>query len=222
MAKILVIDDDKQICEALEEILTMDGHLVDFCLSGADAQQIMDFNSYELLMIDWELGDMTGLSLVQHFRKKGGVCPIIMITGRGDIQSKVDCLEQGADDYLVKPFDMRELQARAHSLLRRPPDLVEVELEYRGLKISPKKGTAVLVEKELKLQPLEFRLLEFFVRHRGDWFSTEELIAKVWSMNSPATSDSVRVAIKRLRNALSEIGLSEHLESARNRGYRLS
>jgi DNA-binding response OmpR family regulator len=221
VAKVLIIDDDQQLCEALEEVLSLDGHLVDFCLCGFDALQIMDFNCYELLMVDWELGDITGLTLVEHFRRNGGVSPILMVTARGDVQSKVDCLDKGADDYLVKPFDMRELRARVRTLLRRPAALLDEELEYMGMKINPQQGTVYLVEKELKLQPLEFRLLEFFVRHRGNWFSTEDLIARVWSMNSTATSDSVRVSIKRLRNALSEVGLAEQLVSARNRGYRL-
>lgn len=221
MAKILIIDDDLGLSEALEEVLSMDNHMVDLCHSGADALQIMDFNRYELMMVDWELGDIEGPSLVQHFRKNGGASPILMITARGDIQSKVDCLEKGADDYLVKPFDMRELRARVRSLLRRPAELLEEELEYMGMKMNPRKGSAVFADKELKLQPLEFRLLEYFVRNRGNWFSTEELIARVWSMNSTATPDSVRVSIKRLRTALLEFGLDEKLESARNRGYRL-
>jgi DNA-binding response OmpR family regulator len=181
----------------------------------------MDFNRYELLLVDWELGDIQGPNLVQHFRKNGGVSPILMITGRADIQSKVDCLDKGADDYLVKPFDMLELRARVRSLLRRPTEMVEADLEFMGLKINPRQGTAISGDKELKLQPLEFRLLEFFVRNRGSWFSSEDLISRVWSMNSSATPDSVRVSIKRLRTALAEVGLEERLESARNRGYRL-
>jgi DNA-binding response OmpR family regulator len=221
MAKVLIIDDDQQLCEALEEVLSLDGHLVDFCLCGSDALQIMDFNCYELMMVDWELGDITGLELVQHFRKNGGISPIMMITARGDIQSKVDCLEKGADDYLVKPFDMRELRARVRTLLRRPVAMLADELEYMGMKINPQQGTVILVEKELKLRPLEFRLLELLVRHRGTWFSTEDLIARVWSMNSEVTSDSVRGSVKRLRTSLSEIGLAEHLQSVRHRGYRM-
>ena len=220
MAKILVIDDDREICEAIEDILSVENHVVDLCHSGKDALQIMDFCHYDLLMVDWELGDIQGPSVVQHFRKNGGTSPVMMITGRSDVQSKVDCLENGADDYLVKPFDMRELRARCKSLLRRPTELSAPELEFSGLKIDPNKGSANFQGKELKLQPLEFRLLEFFIRNKGSWFSAEDLIARVWSVNSSATPESVRVSIKRLRSSLEEFGLAENLQSARNRGYK--
>lgn len=221
LAKILIIDDDRDLCEALEEVLSIDNHLVDLCHSGKDAMQIMNFCNYDLLMVDWELGDIEGPALVQHFRKNGGNSPILMITGRGDVQSKVDCLDKGADDYLVKPFDTRELRARAKSLLRRPADIQEEKLEFRGLLIEPRQGTAISGDKQLKLQPLEFRLLEFFVRNKGVWFSAEDLISRVWSVNSSATPESVRVSIKRLRTSLQELGMAENLQSARNRGYKL-
>lgn len=221
MAKVLIIDDDRELCDALEDVLLLDHHVVDLCHSGADATQIMDFCHYDLLLVDWELGDVQGPNLVRHFRKNGGLSPILMITARGDIQSKVECLEHGADDYLVKPFDMRELRARVKSLLRRPLEIQEESIEYLGIKIDPARGTATASDKELRLQPLELRLLEFFVRNHSRWFSAEELIARVWSANSTATPDSVRVSIKRLRTALAESGLNEHLQSARNRGYML-
>ncbi len=221
MAKILIIDDDSDLCETLQDVLLVDKHVVDLCHSGRDAMQILDFCLYDLLLIDWELGDIEGPVLLQHFRKNGGKSPVLMITARADIQSKVDCLEKGADDYLVKPFDMRELRARVKSILRRPPEVQDDNLEFCGLLIEPRKGTAQLNGKELKIQPLEFRLFELFVRNRGTWFSTDELIARVWSANSAPTADSVRVSIKRLRTALDDFGLAEHLQSARNRGYML-
>lgn len=221
MAKILVIDDDKELAESIDDVLSLDHHLVDLCHSGKDAMQIMDFCRYDLLMVDWELGDINGPVLVQHFRKNGGVSPIMMITGRSDIQSKVECLELGADDYLVKPFDMRELRARCKSLLRRPVEIAMDDAEFEGFKIDSAKATAKRGSDQINLQPLEFRLFEFFVRNKGKWFSAEELIARVWSANSTATPDSVRVSIKRLRTALAEFQLDERLESARNRGYKL-
>lgn len=220
MAKILIIDDDTDLCEALQEVLSLDNHLVDLSFCGKDALQIMDFCKYDLLMVDWELGDLEGPVLVQHFRKNGGNSPILMITGRADVESKVDCLDKGADDYLTKPFDMRELRARVKTLLRRPVEMQDENPEYLGLKIDSRKGVAAFGEKELKLQPLEFRLLDFFIRNRGQWFSAEDLIARVWSVNSAATPDSVRVSIKRLRTSLEEFGLDEKLQSARNRGYK--
>lgn len=221
MAKILVIDDDKELAESIDDVLSLDNHLVDLCHCGKDALQIMDFCKYDLLMVDWELGDINGPELVQHFRKNGGVSPIMMITGRSDIQSKVECLELGADDYLVKPFDMRELRARCKSLLRRPVEIEMDAIEFEGFKIDSAKGTARRGNDSINLQPLEFRLFEFFVRNKGSWFSAEELIARVWSANSTATPESVRVSIKRLRTALADFQLDGRLESARNRGYKL-
>ncbi|MBX9718189.1 MAG: response regulator transcription factor [Microbacteriaceae bacterium] len=221
MAKLLIIDDDRELCEAIEDVLIAENHVVDLCHSGKDALQIMDFCHYDLLMVDWELGDLQGPTLVAHFRKNGGTSPIMMITGRSDVGSKVEVLELGADDYLVKPFDMRELRARCKSLLRRPVDIQSEELEFKGLKIDPNKGSAKFGDQEVVLQPLEFRLLEFFVKNKGTWFSAEDLIARVWSVNSTATPDSVRVSIKRLRTSLDQFGLAENLQSARNRGYML-
>lgn len=221
MAKLLIIDDDRELCAALAEALELDSHLADLCHSGKDAMQILDFCHYDLMLIDWELGDLDGPSIVEHFRKNGGKSPILMITGRGDIQSKVDCLDKGADDYLVKPFDIRELRARLRSLLRRPAELLDEVAEFKGLKLDTGKQSASFGDLSLKLQPLEFRLLEFFVLNQGQWFSADDLIARVWSVNSSATPESVRVSIKRLRNALEECGLDAHLQSARNRGYKL-
>ncbi len=221
MAKILVIDDDVAFAEVLRIALVNEGYCVDLCHSGGDALQILDFSHFDLLILDWDLGDYAGPEICRNFRCRGGTSPVLMLTGRSDMDSKVEGLEKGCDDYLSKPVDHRELSVRVKVLLRRAPTVQSDVLEYQGLQIRPREGVVLFEEKILKIQPLEIRLLEHFVRHQGQWFKTEELIARIWPASSAATTDTVKVSVNRLRLALQPSGIANHLQSARGKGYRL-
>jgi two-component system, OmpR family, phosphate regulon response regulator PhoB len=221
MAKILLIDDDADLAEVLQVVLQSDGHKVEICNNGPDALQILSFSKYDLLVMDWELGDSSGPDICNKFRSDGGAAPVLMITGRGDKDSKIEGLDKGCDDYLVKPFDFEEFTARVRALLRRVPIIQSEQLDYHGLTILTREAKLLHQGIEIKIKPLELRILELLVRHKGQWFKPDDLLSRAWPANSSATVETVRVSINRLRGVLEPFGLLPHLQSARNLGYRL-
>ena len=124
MAKVLIIDDDSVLCDSLAGWLQLEGHTVETAGEGEDALQMLSNYQYDVIVLDWGLPTISGLDVLKRYRRNGGITPIIFLTGQGDVQSKKDGLDSGAEDYLTKPFASEELSARIRSLLRRPAALV--------------------------------------------------------------------------------------------------
>ncbi len=224
MAKILIVEDDLDTSETLAQLLSLQSHLVDSVQDGATALNYMTTCFYDLILLDLNLPSIDGFTICRTYRESGGTAKIIMLTGQSDVLNKIEGLDLGADDYLTKPFDARELNARISSVLRRigtlqPSDRrslsgVVLDLKTREVVIN---GTAV------SLKPREFSLLEFFLKHPNQVFATNALLDRLWTTDSESTEDAVRMSITRLRKQLAAVpGCEIQIETIFGIGYKLS
>jgi DNA-binding response OmpR family regulator len=163
MSRILVADDDKTLNRTLIEWFKVQPFVrhVDSVLTGDDAWHYLSESEYDLVVLDWEMPGMQGIEIVRKFRAKGGVTPILMLTGKDSIEDKETGLDAGADDYLTKPFNLRELAARLRALLRRPAQVVGETLTFRHIRLDRTRREVTTGETVIPLQPMEFIVLEF-------------------------------------------------------------
>jgi DNA-binding response OmpR family regulator len=220
MAKILLVEDDNDLANTVRTFLIFQRHAVERIGDGQDALDHLLTFDYELVILDWELPRVSGIEILREFRNRGANTPILMLTGKDAIDEKLTGLDSGADDYLTKPFDLRELGARVNSLLRRPADIVDGNTFKAGnLALDPGKHSVFRDGELIQLVPREFQLLEFFMRHRNQMFTTEALLNRVWPSDSEATEEAVRTALKRLRKKIDPDG--QVLKNVHGVGYIL-
>lgn len=206
MAKILLVEDDDMLSDEIASYLAAKHHNVETCDNGSDALELINAYSYDLIVIDWGLPNVTGIEILRSFRLKGGVTPVLMLTGRDKIEEKETGFDAGADDYLTKPFDARELYARIQALLRRPTEFLGATLECSGIRLSTSEHRAYFKESILTLQPKEFQLLEFLMRHKGKAVKSKALLDHVWSSDSDVTSETLYTYIRALRKKIQDAG----------------
>lgn len=221
MAKILLVEDDLGLSRMVRDWLTFEHHLVETAHNGSDGLDKLQFYQYDLVILDWELPGMHGPDIAREFRSKGGTTPILMLTGKGTIADKESGFEAGADDYLTKPFHMKELSMRLRALLRRTGALQGDKLTYRDLQLEPENHRVTREGKDLQLLPKEFALLEFFMRHPNQVFSAEALLSRVWASESETTVDAVSTCVKRLRKKVDVEGKPSILRTVHGVGYKL-
>ena len=215
--KILIVEDDLRLARFLARVLAEDGYTADHCTSGADALLQVQRCSYDAVILDWMLPELDGLSVCREIRRAGLFTPILMLTARGEVGERVLGLDSGADDYLVKPFEIDELLARIRALVRRSTGLGqavvgELELDRLGRR-------AVVAGIPVELTPREFALLLHLV-HRADRVVTRsELLAQVWDVKFDTGTNLLEVHISRLRAKLGDHGWM--IETVRGYGYRL-
>jgi DNA-binding response OmpR family regulator len=222
MAKLLMIDDDEQLVRTTKDYLKLDQHLVDSAHTAEDAFLLLAAASYDVIILDWELPDSTGINILQRIRGKGWMMPVLMLTGRQAIEDREAGLDAGADDYLVKPFHFKELLARLRALLRRATPQVSDTLRAAGLVMDTKMLSVSRDGQGIKLARNEFALLEFLMRHPNQVFSAEALISSVWPTDNAVSSESVRTCVKRLRQKLGDSGEQPIIQTLHSIGYRLN
>jgi DNA-binding response OmpR family regulator len=221
MAKILVVDDDVALGEALVDHLSSHGYAVEACCSGEDALQLLGGFSYELILLDWSLPGMSGEEVCRKFRQQGGQTPIVFLTGRGDIQFLESGLGAGADDYVVKPFDIRELTARVKTLLKRRTGAYSEGLQVDNLTLNLEARSISVGEKVIELRAKEISLLEFLIRNTNRVYSAQQLLEAVWPSDAEVTTGSVRTWMNLLRQKLAEAGKPDLIETVPRAGYRI-
>ena len=210
--KILTVDDDPNILQLINLYLTREGFDVLQASNGADALKIFKTTPPSLMLLDVMLPGMDGWQVCREVRKVSNI-PIIMLTAKDETFDKVLGLELGADDYIVKPFDTKELVARIKAVLRRYQtlDAPDKELAYPGLTINITQYTVTFLGKQLEMPPKELELLHFLASHPGTVFTREQLLEQVWGYDFFGDSRTVDVHIKRLRDKLTgceELGWS--------------
>lgn len=220
MAKILVIEDDTSIGDAVRNLLLSEHHHADLAATVKDAQSYMDAFSYDLLVIDWELPDGSGADFCRNLRRAGCALPALMLTARTRIDDKELGFECGADDYLTKPFERRELIVRIRALLRRPSSFVGNVLSAADLQLDTAAKRVVRAGRTIDLQPHEFTVLEFLMRNPGIVFSTEQLIRRCWNSDQEITPEAVYTCIRRLRKKISLEGEKQLITTVHGSGYR--
>lgn len=219
VAKFLLVEDDLTLAKKLVEWFKSENHLVETVSSGEDALQLLSSFKYDVLILDWNLTDITGLNVCQRYRASGGRTPVIFLTGEGDIDHKEMGFDSGADDYLVKPFQVRELSARIKSLLRRPPEQLPSELEIRDVRLDSINRTISYGENRVQLMPKESAVLEYLFRHPNRHFSAQDLLDAVWSSEADTNDDTVRTTVKTLRKKLTDLGQPDLVKTVRHVGY---
>lgn len=225
MAKILLVDDDVRLSEVIDDWLTADEHVVEYQSTGLGGWEKMASVDYDVIILDWNLPDSTGPELCKRFRDSGKTTPVLLLTGRNQIASKVEGLDSGADDYLTKPFSPKELSARLRALLRRfmsKPAAAEV-ISAGTLTMDRKARTVTRAGEQLiHLLPREFALLEFFMLNPEHVFSANEIMDKVWSEENESSPDTVRVHITKLRSKLAVDGEESPIKTVHRVGYKFS
>ncbi|BAZ10023.1 two-component transcriptional regulator [Calothrix sp. NIES-4071] len=220
--KILVIEDDVLVCEALTLILTDQNYAVETVADGEAAKDLVQTYEYDLILLDIVIPKIDGISLCRQIRDLGLQTPILLLTGRDSSHDKAVGLNAGADDYLVKPFDQEELIARIHALLRRGQMSSQPVLTAGELRLDPTSCEVSYGNEILALTPKEYALLELFMRNSKRVFSCGMILEHLWSYEEVPSEDAVRTHIKGLRQKLKAAGASSDIvETVYGIGYRL-
>jgi DNA-binding response OmpR family regulator len=220
MAKILLVEDERELADVVLDCLKAQNFLVDHVENGREALDRLKFFQYDLVVLDWQLPGMAGIDVCSQFRSMGGATPILMLTGKRTVDDKEAGFEAGADDYLTKPFQARELVARLKALLRRPAAVISKNLKARNLELDPTTHKVTKDGQEITLLPKEFALLEFFMRHPNQVFNAEAIVDRVWSTDADTSSAAVRINVTRLRNKIDSVGQPSFISTVHGVGYR--
>jgi two-component system, OmpR family, response regulator len=221
MAKILIVEDEVALVDLMRDSLTAQGFLLDHVDDGDKAIAQLKYNHYDLIILDWSLPGADGLTILKAYRDNGGQSPVLMLTGKRKLEDKETGLESGADDYLTKPFHVRELIARIKALLRRKVVAPAGMLTAGGIELDSSARRVFRDGKELLLLPKEFALLEFLMKHPSEVFSAEALIQRVWPTDSEATPAAIRIYVTRLRKKIDNDETSSLITTVHGVGYRL-
>lgn len=220
-AVILVIEDDEGIQDMLSFSLEPDGFKVHSACTAKQGWEIIENKQIDLVLLDWMLPDRSGMDLLHRIRKYHSQLPVIMITARAEEEDRVLGLDVGADDYITKPFSVRELKSRIHAVLRRTmPD--EQPIQIGDLYLDPVSQRVRVNEQGLNLPPTEFRLLHYFMSHPDRVFTRGQLLDQAWGAQVYVEERTVDVHIRRLRKNLEPFNLDALIQTVHGRGYRFS
>lgn len=220
--RILIIEDDNRTADYVSRGLNEAGHTVDVLRDGRDGLSQAAHEPYDVLVVDRMLPGLDGLSLVKALRASKVVTPVLFLTALGGVDDRVDGLEAGADDYMIKPFAFSEFLARINALLRRPPVVAEkTVLQVADLELDLVRRTVKRAGKAIELQPREFKLLEVLMRNEGRVVTRTMLLERVWDFHFDPKTSVVETHISRLRSKLDKPFGAQLLHTVRNIGYSL-
>jgi two-component system phosphate regulon response regulator PhoB len=222
---ILVVEDEPAIQDLIQINLELGGYRVLVTSTAEDALKLVQHELPDLALLDWMLPGMSGVELTRKLRgdSRTKSLPVILLTARGEEEDKLRGLETGADDYMVKPFSLKELEARIKAVLRRrAPELTEDMIEYHGLKLDPASHKVTGNGHTLQMGPTEFRMLHFFLTHLERVYSRTQLLDLVWGDHVFIEERTVDVHIRRLRSALAPSGHDKFIHTVRGSGYRFA
>ncbi len=203
------------------DYLRNEHHVVEQAFDGTEGSDRLRLYEYELLILDWELPGKTGIEIIKEYRQNGGTSPVLFLTGRNTLPDKIEGFNQGADDYMTKPYQAPELAVRIQALLRRPKALAPKLLTYKHIEIDPVAGKAFCNKKEVKLLPKEFALVTFLLKNKDHVFDHNTLLNKIWSSESDASSEAIMTCIKRIRKKLDIEGQPSIITTVHGMGYRI-
>ena len=220
--RILVVDDDRAVRDALRRTLSLAGFEVELAQDGESALEAIVRSSPDAVVLDVGLPGIDGLEVCAHARRLGDRVPILMLTARDAVADRIDGLDAGADDYLVKPFDVGELKARLRALLRRAsPDAGVRELSFGELRLDPARHGVQVGQRFVELTRTEFLLLELFMRNPRTVLAHSVIYDRVWGYDFGPASNALRVYVGYLRRKLEQAGARELIHTVRGVGYAL-
>ena len=221
MAKVLLVEDDKNLLDTVVEWLRFEHYTVESVSNGDEGLALLESYKYDLIVLDWQLPGLSGIEICRRFRDKGGQTPILFLTGRGTMPDKEAGYDAGADDYLTKPFHMKELSLRLRSLLRRSGGVISQDsLSAAHITLNPKTYEVKCEGRDVHLAPMEFAVLEFFMRNPKQVFSTEAILQRVWSSSSERSSETLRTCLKKLRDKIAVEGRESVIKNIHGVGYK--
>ena len=220
--KILVVEDDVRIAKAIAEYLREQNYIVEIATDGEMAWELFEVYPYDLILLDIMLPKLDGFTICRRLRERGNTIPILMLTARDTIEDRVIGLDAGADDYLIKPFNLQELSARIRALLRRGSDLLPAVLEWGDVHLNTSTCEVFYKEQLIPLSPKEYQLLAFFMYHPNRLFSRSQLLEHVWSFDDIPLEGTIKVHIRSIRKKLTAVGCNNRIiETVYGLGYRL-
>lgn len=217
--KFLLIEDNRALALAVMERMRLDGHVVDHAGSLADALSFSATDDYDLILLDIMLPDGDGRDFLQNYRALKKDTPIIVLTARSQVSDRISMLDLGADDYVTKPFDHAELQARCRAVLRRKAGSTQTVTRLGNLEFNPVAGHLSIAGKVITMRNRELRLLELLINSRGQIFSKQKLVDRLFSYDNDVSENAIEVYIGRLRKHLENSELK--ITTFRGLGYRL-
>jgi len=217
--RFLLVEDNMQLAKALKERFALDGHVVDHAEDLNDAMASTSTVAYDLILLDIMLPDGDGRSFLKTHRSKAQRTPVIVLTARSEVSDRVGLLDLGADDYITKPFDFAELEARCRAVLRRQGGSVNNAREFADLVFDPTTGSLKIAGDERSLRNRELRLLEVFFGSPGQIFSKTYLMDRLFSFDDDVSENAIEVYVGRLRKKLE--GSQVRIETVRGLGYRM-
>ncbi len=223
--RVLLVEDEEKIANAVKRGLELKGYAVDTVADSDTGLSYAVDPDYDIIILDRMLpGSKDGLDIARQARAEGQMAPILILTARGSVEDKVEGLNAGVDDYLVKPFSFSELVARMQALLRRPPVPTSSVLSYADLTLDPAKYEVARSGKAIKLSNKEFALLEYFIRHSEQILTKDMIINHVWNEDAIVMPNTVEVYIGYLRSKIDRAfpNQPQLLNTVRGFGYKLS
>jgi DNA-binding response OmpR family regulator len=217
--RLLVIEDEKELADAIASGLKQQAYSVDIAYDGLEALQLIEINTYDLLLLDLNLPGVDGLEICKKVRTIDSKVGVLMLTARAGQDDRVQGLDLGADDYLVKPFHFPELLARIRAILRRKGEVRKIILRVDDLVLDPNSLIAYVGDRRLLLTTKEFALMEYLVKNTGCVVSHEELLEHVWNEDANLFTQTVKVHINNLRNKLKPFGKENLIRTIKGRGY---
>lgn len=219
--RILVVEDNKRLSDSLRMTLEDDGYAIDTAYDGLDGEEMALMATYDVIILDIMLPKKNGLAVCRELRNKRINIPILMLTARDALEDRVQGLDSGADDYLVKPFEVDELRARIRALLRRESSSKSGLLQVGDLSLDPATHAVERAGESIDLTAKEYSLLEYFMRHPNHLISREMAESHLWSYDHVVASNVVDVYVRRLRRKIDDPYDVKLLETVRGAGYRL-
>lgn len=220
--RILLVEDETRLSEALAYILRKNKYTVDLAYDGIQGQELAETGIYDLIILDRMLPAREGVAVLKDLRADGIKTPVLLLTARDAVEDRVEGLNAGADDYLVKPFATEELLARLSALSRRSPSpVLSDKLQAGGLELDPLRCQATCGEETIKFTLKECQLLEYLIRNRGQVITREQILNRVWGLDTDVEINIVEIYIHYLRKKMSVEHCHLQIETVRGIGYSL-
>lgn len=223
--RILLVDDETELTDPLTRILTREGYSVDTAYDGSNGRELAQSSNYDLLILDWMLPGKTGLEICQEIRNQGKTTPVLFLTAKDTLDDRVQGLDAGADDYLVKPFELRELLARVRALLRRSITQSQEEtttgkLTVAGIELDSESQIAYRQGRVIELSEKESQLLQYFMENTGQLLTHAQIMQHLWNEDEQPSSNVIAALIRLLRRKIEVAGETQLIHTVYGKGYR--
>lgn len=219
--RLLIVEDNNEIIDSLKPSLKAEGFTIDTARDGESGSYMARTNSYDLIILDNLLPKKDGFEVCREIRNEGNDAPILMLSVKSEIETKVKLLNAGADDYVAKPFSFGELLARIRALLRRPKKIESSVINIDGVIVDTEGHTVKYGQKEIKLTPKEFALLEYLMKNRGRVLSRGTIMEHVWDSDTDPFSNTIETHILNLRRKIREVCKKEYICTIPGVGYKI-